>query len=266
MSAFDDGHPAGESATRPIVRLAHRLAALLLVAGAEAGFRCACAAQATLFHNRLKDLIEAGTGANAGTSLNVGRARIQSLELGAGWLIAQDWRVSATYTYTDSKVTKTQQDTGARDQRIASKKGDPLVSVLTHMLKLRLEWQATPTLNTFLSAEHRSKAFRPRNYHEPQAVGNSQGQVADGWRDSRIVLGDFRGYTLFNLGASYRLNNSVTLNGVIYNLLDKNFNRYTSCTRCANAGCTGPGAAAFCNRYSSILQPRRLFGSLNAGF
>lgn len=223
-------------------------------------------AQATLFHNRLKDLIEAGTGANAGTSLNVGRARIQGLELDAAWLIAQDWRVSANYTYTDSKVTKTQLDTGSLSQRVASRKGDPLVSVPKHMFNLRLDWQATPKLNTFLSAEHRSKAFRPRNYHEPQTGGDSQGRVAEGWRDSRIVLGDFRGYTLFNLGASYKLSNSVTLNGVIYNLLDKNFNRYTSYTRCTDRDCTGPGAGAFSNRYNSILEPRRLFVSLNAEF
>ena len=223
-------------------------------------------AQATLFHNRLKDLIEAGTGANAGTSLNVGRARIQGYELDAAWLIAQDWRVSANYTYTDSKVTKTQLDTGSRSQRVASLKGDPLVSVPKHMFNLRLDWQTTEKLNTFLSAEHRGKAFRPRNYHEPQTGGNSQGQVADGWRDSRIVLGDFRGYTLFNLGASYKVSNSVTLNSVIYNLFDKNFNRYTSYTRCTNGGCTGAGTEAFSNRYNSILEPRRLFVSLNAEF
>ena len=222
-------------------------------------------AQATLFHNRLKDLIEAGTGANTGTSLNVGRARIQGIELDAAWLLAQDWRVSANYTYTDSKVTKTQQDTGALDQRIASRKGDPLVSVPKHMFNARVDWQATPRLGTFLSAEYRSKAFRPRNYHEPQTGGNSQGQVESGWRDSRIVLGDFRGYTLFNLGASYRLTDRVSLNGVIYNLLDKDFNRYTSYTRCANGGCTS-SAEGFSNRYNNILEPRRLFVSLNAEF
>ena len=44
MCADDDFHPVGESATCPIARLASRLAALLLLAGAEAGFRGACAA------------------------------------------------------------------------------------------------------------------------------------------------------------------------------------------------------------------------------
>ena len=79
------------------------------------------------------------------------------------------------------------------------------------------------------------------------------------------MLGDFRGYTLFNLGASYRLTDRVSLNGVIYNLLDKDFNRYTSYTRCANGGCTS-SAEGFSNRYNNILEPRRLFVSLNAEF
>lgn len=224
------------------------------------------AAQVTVFHNELKNLVEAGTGANQGRSLNIGEARIQGVELAASYPITRDVTLSGNYTYLDSKVTKTQLDTGNPAQRIASKKGDPLVSVPEHMANATLNWQATPRLNAFLNAEYRSSAFRPRNFHEPQNGGNGQGRVADGVRDSRVVLGDFKGYTLWNLGASYSINKNLRVNGVIYNLLDKDFNKYRAYTRCTNAGCTGPGTTAFSNVYNTIQEPRRLFVSLNADF
>jgi len=223
-------------------------------------------AQATVFRNEINNLIEAGTGANAGRSLNIGEARIQGVELAASYPIVRNVTLSGNYTYLDSEVTKTQLYTGNPAQLIASKKGDPLVSVPEHMANAILNWQATPRFSTFLNAEYRSSAFRPRNYHEPQNGGNGQGQVASGVRDSNVVLGDFKGYTLWNLGASFSITKNVTVNGVIYNLLDKDFNDYRAYTRCTNGGCTGAGTTAFSNAYNNILEPRRLYVSLNADF
>ncbi len=223
-------------------------------------------AQATVFRNNLKDLVERGTGANAGQDLNIGEARIQGVELGLGWSITDTINLSGNYSYTDSKVTRTQLDDGTLTQRTASKKGDPLVSVPDHMLNAQLSWRAMPRLDTFLRAEYRSSAFRPRNFHEPQNGGNAQGRVEEGWRDSNIVLGDFRGYTLFDLGATYRVSQNVRVTGVIENLLDKDFNDYRSYTRCTDGNCTGPGAEAFSNVYNRILEPRRLFVSLSVDF
>jgi len=223
-------------------------------------------AQATVFRNNLKDLVERGTGANAGQDLNVGEARVQGLELGLGWNITETVNLRGNYSFTDSKVTKTQLDDGTTSQRIASKRGDPLTSVPEHMLNAQIGWQAMPRLNTFVRAEYRSSAFRPRNYHEPQNGGNAQGQVAEGWRDSNIVIGDFRGYTLFDLGLTYRISRNVHMTGVIQNLFDKDFNEYRSYNRCTNGGCTGSGAEAFSNVYNNILEPRRLFVALNVDF
>lgn len=223
-------------------------------------------AQATIFQNDLEDLVERGTGANAGKDLNIGEARIRGLELGVGWSLTDAVRLSGNYAYTDSEVTRTQLDTGNPAQLIASKRGDPLVSVPEHMLNALLTWQATPKLETFLRAEYRSSAFRPRNFHEPQNGGNAQGQVARGWRDSNIVIGDFKGYSLFDLGATYQISRMVRVTGVIQNLLGKDFIDYRPYTRCTNAGCTGAGEEAFSNVYNSILEPRRLFVSLNLDF
>lgn len=85
------------------------------------------------------------------------------------------------------------------------------------MLNATLEWQLTPRFSSFLSAEYRSSAFRPHNFHEPQNGGDGQGRVANGWRDSNIVPGDLKGFGLLNLGGEYRFCKQVALKGVIYN-------------------------------------------------
>jgi len=221
--------------------------------------------QATIYRNELDNLVEAGTGANAGRSLNIGEAVIQGVELSGGYAITPQLLLSANYAYTSSEVTNTQLDTGNPAQLIASRRGDPLVSWPRNMVNATLNWQALPELATFFTAEYRSSAFRPRNFHEPQTGGNSQGQVSSGVRDSNVVIGDFKGYTLLSLGATWSITKQVRLQGVIYNLLDKDFNDYVSYTRCANAGCT-TSATGYSNVYNNILEPRRLWVSLIVDF
>jgi len=221
-------------------------------------------AEATVFRNELKNLIEGGTGANEGQDLNVGRARIQGLELAASYMIRDDLRLSGNYTYIDSEVTRTQLDAGYPQDGVASLKGDPLVSVPDHMVNATIDWQATPQFNTFLTMEYRSSAFRPRNFHEPLTGGSSQAALddGDGGRDSNKVLGDFRGYTIFDLGGTYRFNDNVRVTGVVQNMLDKDFIRYTGYDRCVGGDCaeTAPQKS---NRYNSILPGRNVFVSLN---
>ena len=40
------------------------------------------------------------------------------------------------------------------------------------------------------------------------------------------AVGDIRGYSLFNLGAQYRMNKNVTFSATIYNLFDKDFLKF----------------------------------------
>ncbi len=225
-------------------------------------------AQTTVFRNELKNLIERGTGANSGRDINFGEARIQGVELAARYGITRTVALSGNYTYIDSEVTETQ----LAPDSIVRRAGDPLVSVPDHMVNATLSWQATPQLGTFLSAEYRSRSFRPRNFPEPQNGGNAQGVVdVDGVfvRDSNLVMGNFKGYTLLNLGASYAFTRNVTLNGTIYNLLDKDFKDYREfpiCTAVNQQGvCTAAGTG-FSNAYNNILEPRRLWVSLNVAF
>ncbi|MCC5995066.1 MAG: TonB-dependent receptor [Oceanicaulis sp.] len=205
--------------------------------------------QATVFRNELTNLVERGTGANAGVSLNIGEAVIQGVELAGTARLADDWRLQANYTYTDSEVTQTQ----LAPASAASLAGDPLVSVPDHMANATLFWDATPRLTTFLTAEYRSSAFRPRNYHEPQDGGSAQGAFE--------ALGAFKGYTQFDLGATWRFSDQVRLTAAVQNVTDKDFIDYRDYPRRNN-----PNQILTSNVYSTIQEPRRLYVSLGVDF
>lgn len=218
----------------------------------------ALSGQVVYFHNDLENLIEGGTGANAGTDLNIGEARIRGIESSVRYQFTPQWWLTANYTYTDSEVTHTQLDTGDPAQRIASREGDPLVSVPEHMANARLNWQATDRLRTYLELEHRGDAYRPRNFHEPMTGGSSQAFIEPGVRDSNEVLGNFTGYTLLNIGASWQAREGVEVFASINNLLNQDFMDYQEYLICANGGCT-ESATGFSNRYNSIREPARLY-------
>lgn len=206
-------------------------------------------AQATIFRNELTNLIERGTGANAGRTLNIGEAVIQGVELAGQIDLAEGWRLSGNYTYTDSEVTESQLNPASAASRV----GDPLVSVPDHMANATVSWDVTSAFTAFLTAEYRSSAYRPRNYHEPQDGGSAQGAFE--------ALGAFRGYTQLHLGSSWQINERVRLNAVIYNLLDKDFIDYREYPRRNN-----PAQILTSNVYNNILEPRRLYVSLGVDF
>ena len=201
--------------------------------------------QVAVFWTDLIDKIEAGTGANDGMDVNIGRAVVQGVELNAGYRFLQDFTLSANYTYTDSEVK--------RGATAAYEIGDPLTSMPDHMVNATLDWQATPQLNTFIAAEYRSSGFRPRNFHEPQDGGSAQGAFE--------ALGDFKGYTIVNLGAGYRFTPQVRANATLYNALNKDFIRYRD-----YPGRNDPSDTYTSNVYNNILDPRTLLVSLNVDF
>lgn len=200
--------------------------------------------QVTAFHSTLKDKIERATGASDRTNANIGESRIQGIELAASYALTDTVTLSGNYTYTDSEVRE--------GETAASFIGDPLVSVPDHMLNARLDWQATPQLTAFLGAEYRSSAFRPRNFHEPQNGGSSQGAYD--------ALGDFKSTTMVNLGARYRASEHVSVNGVVNNLFDRDFKDYRPYVR------EDDGEIAFSNVYNNLYGPRSLLVSVSVDF
>jgi outer membrane receptor for ferrienterochelin and colicins len=197
-------------------------------------------AQATLFHTKAKDLIARPTGATNVQFENIGEARIRGLELSSGVDLLTDLRLSGNYTFTDSEVKE------GRNQ------GRPLNETPRHMVNAKLNWQITGDLSAFLGAEYRGTRFRDPSFHEPSLGGNAQGAKAG--------LGNFDSYSQFNLGGSYKVNEHLKVNATIYNLTNKDFNEYRPYVR------EDGGAIAYSNIYNNILEPRRLWVSLDASF
>jgi outer membrane receptor for ferrienterochelin and colicins len=132
------------------------------------------------------------TAATFGQSVNIDEAVTRGVELAARWAFATNWNLNGSYTYTDS------------EQKSGASAGLPLTDTPDHMLNVSLNWQATDRLSTWLRGEYRSERFR--------GVGAE-----------RNALGDYKAYELFHLGGSYQVNDRVTVNAVIYNLLDEDF-------------------------------------------
>ncbi|RRQ20497.1 TonB-dependent receptor [Guyparkeria sp. SCN-R1] len=170
-----------------------------------------------------------------GRDINIDEAWTRGIELTGRLPIGEDWSLSANYTYTDSE-----QETG-------SMAGEPLTDTPEHMANLRLAWAATEKLDTWIAAHYESERYRDRE--------RVRGQP------SYDDLGDFKAFTLVNLGGSYRLTPNVTLNATVYNLFDKDMLDYRY------AGFTNrDGDDVYGNTYANPDQGRRLWLSINTRF
>ncbi len=133
-------------------------------------------------------------------SINIDEAVTQGVELTTRITLAPRWTLTANYTYTDS------------EQKSGVDKGEPLTDTPKHMINAKLRWQATDRLSTWLSAEYLSERYRARE----------RVRGAPSYDD----LGDFKAYSLFHLGANYRVTNKIRVSAAIQNLLDKDFVDY----------------------------------------
>lgn len=187
-------------------------------------------ANVTLFHNQFKDKIDDGTPiANCfasgnlnqpgcisfgsgftqdsfAQSTNIGKAVTRGIELGSRWEFAPAWSLSTHYTWSDS------------EQRSGDNRGAPLTNTPEHLLFARVNWAASPALNLWLRGEYRSERERFTDRYENLTADNQA--LLD-------AAGGLKAYEVFHLGASYRASQQLTLNAVVYNLLDKDFTRGT---------------------------------------
>ncbi|MCW2480815.1 TonB-dependent receptor [Candidatus Symbiopectobacterium sp. NZEC135] len=164
-------------------------------------------ANATLFHNRFKNKINSEViDSVTSTYTNIGRATTQGIELATIIpLWSDDWSLNMNYTFTDS------------EQKDGENKGASLTNTPRHMANARLNWNVNEKLSTWLKAEHRSKTARFTDNYENLSPAN------------KVVYDNlgayFKSFTVYNLGASYKVSKDVTLNGAINNLTDKDFTR-----------------------------------------
>jgi len=206
----------------------------------------------TLFHNHFEDKIASGEGVPNcsfaaspnrpgcvdhgywpdvdlfGQSINVDQAVTRGIEANVRVAFGPRVMLTSNYTYTDSEV------------KSGEGIGRPLVNTPRHMANANLRYQATDRLATWVRAEAR-------------------GQRDRGISEAALAVGPYRAYEVYHLGASYDLSSRLTLNAMIYNLLNRDFLRYIAYAPPA-------GAVQYQSMYSNRQEPRRFWLSLNLKF
>lgn len=159
-------------------------------------------------------------------NMNIDRSHIHGAELTASWQALESLALKANYTYTKS------------EQKTGDYKGLPLARTPKNMANLRADWQ-TPM--------EKLSAWTAANYHGKEInagfrVGSHGKPV---YRKGKIVGREYDDYLTVDIGATYAFTDKVKLNAAIYNLADKRI---------------GVG------RYNDVIEGRRIWASLTAGF
>lgn len=167
-----------------------------------------------------------GQPSSAWTYVNIEEAVTRGIELSTRYRLANNWLLTANYTYIDSEI------------KSGSNRGNPLSDTPEHRINAKLRWTATERLAAWISGEYSSERYRSD-------------------ADARAVLGDYKEFALFHAGLGYKLAKNITLNATIYNLADKDFVDYRR---------YGPDADQFSNVYVNPEPGRRLWLSATYEF
>ncbi|MDR9466871.1 TonB-dependent receptor domain-containing protein [Marinospirillum sp.] len=170
--------------------------------------------------------------------VNIDEALIQGLEVAGRYQLLPALALRANYTYTDSEQLSGEQE------------GYPLTGTAEHMANATLDWDVNQDFNLFLTVEARSDRFR----------GFGRGNTVNEGKGGDIYYED---YQVLHLGASWRINDSVTLNGRVNNLLNEDFTSYT--TVFEDDG-SGGYEATYYDDYNNKDKARNFWVSLNVAF
>ncbi|MDQ8029949.1 MAG: TonB-dependent receptor, partial [Brevundimonas sp.] len=133
--------------------------------------------------------------------LNISDARIQGVELGGTWEATDALTLKANYTFTDS------------EQRGGLYAGQPLGRTPEHMANARADYAVSDTLGLWGAVSYRGEEI-----NAGLRVGTNGQPVLEG---PRQVGRRYPDYTLVDVGANWRVRETVTLKAGIYNLTDK---------------------------------------------
>ncbi|RJL03992.1 TonB-dependent receptor [Paracoccus aestuarii] len=169
---------------------------------------------ATLFRTDFRDRIESfktddritvgGQGFNRWDWRNIGRARLQGVELTADWDAGADVTLRAAYSLVDS------------EQRSGALSGLPLTRTPRHTASLTADW-ITPVDG--LEAWGRV-TYHGREIAAGARVGtNGRPYATD--ETGAVIAYEYGSALTADLGASWQVAPSVTLNGAIHNILDR---------------------------------------------
>ena len=166
----------------------------------ESGFDASLTFFNTDFKNKLTSYYTGNadpiTNLNLYTYDNVGKANIKGVEVATGIPLAQDWKLSLNYTYTDSERK-------SDDEKLSSGqslKGYALDKTPKHLANAKLDWNYNEDLTLYTRA-----------HYEGKQVWASQrnGYTAPRYRS---------GYTTMDVGATYQLLKNTKLNLAVLNI------------------------------------------------
>ncbi|MCT8127367.1 TonB-dependent receptor [Alishewanella sp. BS5-314] len=202
-----------------------------------------CGAGTSIVCTETGEFAELGYATSSKT-VNIDKVTIQGAELAGRVELLAQLALRANYTYTDS------------EQKSGALKGRPLGNTAKHMANLTLSWQASDTLNLFLTSEYRDRRYRSWDTVNNEALY-------------------FKGYNVLHLGAAYQASDAVSFNFRINNLLDKDFTSYnivfTECNDTA-ASCVRDSSgqngysAAFVDDYNNKDKSRNYWVGMNVRF
>lgn len=134
-------------------------------------------------------------------NFNIDNAIVKGVELTAAWQASDTLSLRGSYTYTDS------------EQKTGTYAGFPLTRTPRHRASVRADWM-TPVagLDTWAAV----------TYHGSEINGGLRiGSNGTPVTINGVAGRKYAGFTTFDIGGSYALNDRVRLNGAIYNLFDK---------------------------------------------
>ena len=170
--------------------------------------------------------------------VNIDKVVIQGAELAGNWQFTEAFGIRANYTYTDS------------EQRSGEFKGQPLSDSARHMANVSANWKLNERFNLFLTSETRARRFE----------------------DVSALTGEalyYRDYTVLHLGGSYEVNDFVTFNARINNLLDRDFTTYSTTFTDLNGDGVyedGTDEVVYRDHFNNKDKARSLWMSVNVRF
>lgn len=162
----------------------------------------------TLFNNLLKNKVSSydtgvadpnSPGRNIYAYNNIDKVKLYGLELGVGTHLATQWKISGSYTMTQSR----REGKSERAFNGSSLNGYPLDKTPKHKLNMQVDWTPLPQLNLYTDI----------NY-----IGSEQWAA---FRNGAQGVRERPSTTTFDLGGMYRISKNLAINFAVLNLTNK---------------------------------------------
>lgn len=172
--------------------------------------------------------IQSGDAWTVSRNINAEEVELYGVELGTQWQVTDAVKLAANYTWTQSEITK------------GTSRGLQLNDTPEHMANASINWKVADNASLWARGEYRSE--KSRYLGESPLTG-----------DKKIIqdaLGDYKAYGLFHIGSNYSLNDQWEFGLALYNVFDKDFNKYNYLPVSARN--------KYFNNYSNTQEGRRV--------